>query len=94
MKSPAARQALDHFLATAAIGLALTAMGEGLPLLTAQQQALSPSTLGYAALSLLTALGMGLYSYLKSNQAEVADQLGRALDAASSTDSSSTDAKS
>ena len=40
MKSPAARQALDHFLAAAAIGLALTALGEGLPLLTAQQQAL------------------------------------------------------
>ncbi|HEU0169577.1 MAG TPA: hypothetical protein VFS62_17530 [Chloroflexota bacterium] len=82
MKSPAARQALDHFLAAAAIGLALTVLGEGLPLLATQQQALPPSTAGYAALSLLTALGMGLYSYLKGHQTEAADQLGRALDAA------------
>jgi len=82
MKSHAARQALDHFLATAAIGLALTALGQGLPLLTAQQQTLSPATAGYAALSVLTALGMALYSYLKGHQSEVADQLGNALDAA------------
>jgi len=80
MKPNAAREALSHFLATAAIGLALTALSDVLPALSARQQALSPSAAGYAALSLLTALGMGLYSYARAHQAQLTADLAQAID--------------
>lgn len=82
MTSRARREALDHFLATAAIGLALTGLSGLLPALAARQAELSPATAGYVALSLLTAAGMGLYSLVKGHQAELATELAQALDAA------------
>lgn len=80
MTSEVRREALDHVVATAAIGLALTGLGDVLPALLARQAALSQATAGYAALSLLTAAGMGLYSLIKAHQAELAADLARVLD--------------
>ena len=80
MNSRAGREALDHFLATAAIGLALTGLGDVLPSLAAQQQALRPETFGYAVLSLLIAGGTALFSYLKAHQLVITTQVAQALD--------------
>jgi len=80
MTSPSAREALSHFLATAAIGLAVTGLSDLLPMLTARQQALPQTTAGYAALSLVTAAGMALYGYVKAHQADLAADLTKVLD--------------
>ena len=82
MKSTAARQALDHFVATAAIGLAVAGLGELLPVLTSQQQTAVAGSIEYAVLSLLTAAGMAVYGYLKGHREELTTQLADALDEA------------
>ena len=82
MKAQPAREALDHFAATAIIGLALTGVSDALPVLASRQAALGPATAGYAALSLLTAAGMGLYGFMKSHRADLEAKLAQVLDAA------------
>ena len=69
------RQALYHFLATAGIGLALTALSAILPDLIARQQTLSPQTAGFAMLSLLISGGMAAYGYVTAHQAQLIDRV-------------------
>lgn len=73
MKSNPTREALNHFAASALIGLALTGLSAAVPDLIAHQQQLAPQTAGYAALSLLIGAGMGLYGYVKAHQAQLVD---------------------
>jgi ABC-type Mn2+/Zn2+ transport system permease subunit len=73
MKSNPTREALNHFAASALIGLAITGLSAVLPGLVAQQQQLAPQTAGYAVLSLLIGAGTGLYAYVKAHQAQLVD---------------------
>jgi len=75
MKPTPARQALNHFLATAAIGLTLTGLSAVLPDLIARQQTLSPQTVTYAVLSLLTSGGMAAYAYVTAHQSQLVDKV-------------------
>jgi hypothetical protein len=80
MKPTPGRQALDHFLATATIGLTLTGLSALLPDLIARQQTLAPRTGGYALLSLLIGGGMGAYGYLTAHRTQIVDTVSDILD--------------
>lgn len=76
------REALNHFLAAALTGLAMTAISGLLSLLAAQQLVAPPRTAAYAALSLLIAAGMALFGYLRSHREQIANGMASALDQA------------
>jgi hypothetical protein len=82
MDTTPARQAVSHFVATAAIGLTLTGLSALLPDLIARQQALGPRTAGYALLSLLISGGMAAYGYLTAHQAQLVETVSDILDGA------------
>ena len=76
------REALNHFLAAALTGLAMTAISALLSVLAHQQLTTPPRTVAYAALSLLIAAAMALFGYVRSDKEQIADDLASALDQA------------